>query len=164
MLKKIVVLVVLLGAILGCTRDDICPEETPTTPLLILRFFDFSDSDNLKPVPGLSVVDGTDSNIELLSVQTTDSIAIPLRNFSNTTRFSFIKDSNSEDPDEVNPDAFNVNYLTQDIYINRACGFKTTYSDLTGQLVNETRNWIISFEVLTPSVENQDEVHIAIFH
>ncbi len=165
MLKKIALVVFFVGLTLGCTRDDICPAETPTTPLLIVKFLDFADGEASKSVTGLRVVDATDNTIELISTTTTDSIAIPLRNFSNGTSFNFIVNAGSEDEDEINADEFNLNYTTRDIYLNRACGFITNYDDLTAQIVNEGgTNWMISFEVLTPSVENQDETHITIFH
>lgn len=39
----------------SCERDDICAESTPTTPRLIIEFFDFEDQEVLKNVPRLTV-------------------------------------------------------------------------------------------------------------
>ena len=38
MIKKTILLFWVILSLNGCTRDDICPEETPTTPLLIFTF------------------------------------------------------------------------------------------------------------------------------
>ena len=38
MLKKIVFSALFIVFITGCTKDDICTEETPKTPLLIIKF------------------------------------------------------------------------------------------------------------------------------
>ena len=159
----ITILCVLLLA--GCTRDDICPEDTPTTPLLIITFKDFSNRTLAKNVPNLQVRDAEDSSIILFSTTTTDSIAIPLRNFANRTELIFTRDANSDDLGGPNEDQFNLVYTTEDIYINRACGFKSNYNEVAGQLINESGgNWIFSFEVLTTTISDQDEAHLTLFH
>lgn len=164
-LKRILCSVLCLAIVLGCTRDDICPEDTLTTPLLIVTFKDFSNRTLGKNVPNLEVRDATDSSIVLFSVSTTDSIAIPLRNFDNRTELIFTRDANSTDLGGANDDQFNLVYTTEDIYLNRACGFKTNYNDLAGQLINESGgNWIFSFEVLITTVSDQDETHLTLFH
>ena len=41
--------------ILGCERDDICADGTPTTPQLLIDFFDATDTETVKSVTRLSV-------------------------------------------------------------------------------------------------------------
>ena len=150
---------------MGCTRDDICPEDTPTTPLLIITFKDFANRTTLKTVDALQVRDATDESIILFSTASTDSIAIPLRNFSDRTELIFTSDANSDDLGGANSDQFNLVYTLEDIYLNRACGFIANYNDLSGQLIDEDGgNWIFSFEVLQNNVTNQDEAHLTLFH
>lgn len=166
-LKQIIALVITLVVVLGCTRDDICPEDTPTTPLLIITFKDFANRTSPKTVEALEVRDATNDSIILFNTASTDSIAIPLRNFTNRTELVFTSDANSTGDlsGGANTDQFNLVYTLEDIYLNRACGFIANYNDLSGQLIDEDGgNWIFSFEILQNDVTNQDEAHLTLFH
>lgn len=164
-LKRIIFTVLGLLLAMGCTRDDICPEDTPTTPLLIITFKDFTNRTQDKRVPGLQVRDLNNEDIVLFATSNTDSIAIPLRNFANRTELIFTRAADSTGGAAPNPDLFNLVYSTEDIYLNRACGFISNYNDLTGQLIDESgNNWIFSFEILKTTVSDQNEAHITLFH
>lgn len=150
---------------MGCTRDDICPEDTQTTPLLIITFKDFANRTLSKTVPNLEVRDAENSEIVLFSVSSTDSIAIPLRNFDTRTELLFVREADTTDSEESNADRFNLLYTTEDIYLNRACGFITNYNDLSGQLINEEgSNWLFSFEVLQTTISDDNAAHLTLFH
>jgi len=148
--------------VLGCTRDDICPEETATTPLLIITFNDIASPTERKPVTNLTVETAELNTTAVISETTTDSIAIPLRNASALTRYRFIKDDEGANP---NTDFVNFTYSTEDIYVNRACAFKTIYHELGMTVQNEgTANWILQFQVLITDIEDETQTHITILH
>ncbi len=44
-MKKIIAMLLLITTFYSCERDDICPESTPTTPHLVISFFDVDDQD-----------------------------------------------------------------------------------------------------------------------
>ena len=47
MIKKTkLALLFLTTLLIGCEKDDICPEDTSTTPRLIIRFYDIEDTDD----------------------------------------------------------------------------------------------------------------------
>ena len=73
------ILIILTG--LSCERDDICSENTPTTPSLVIRFYNVDDQEQTKQVR-LLTVNGIDSEGNLLddivSSISTDSIVLPL--------------------------------------------------------------------------------------
>ena len=164
-LKRTFALLCCLLLVMGCTRDDICPEDTQTTPLLIITFKDFANQTESKTVPNLEVRDAETGELVLFSAASTDSIAIPLRNFSTRTDLLFIREADTTDTDESNIDQFNLFYTTEDIYLNRACGFISNYNDVSGQLINESgANWIFSFEVLQTTISDQNEAHLTLFH
>lgn len=164
LLKNLFLLFLCLICILGCTRDDICPAETPTTPLLVITFKDFTNRALDKAVFNLEVRDATQPDIILFNVASTDSIAIPLRNFSERTELLLARNADTA-VGTPNPDQFNLVYTTEDIYLNRACGFIANYNDLTGQLIDESGdNWIFSFEIVRTSVTDQNEAHLTLFH
>lgn len=147
----------------SCERDDICPATTPTTPLLIIEFFDVAESDDNKAVQGLSyIAEGTTDTIIAGNV---DSITIPLNTNLNKTRYQFIKNTNN--PNLINADEVEFIYQTNEVYINRACGFKAVYSDLSAIRQVEdpiTNNWIRSVIIEQINVENEQNTHISILH
>jgi hypothetical protein len=63
-----------------------------------------------------------------------------------------------------NIDTVTFNYERDNVYINRACAFKTIYRDPTTQLEVEQDNWINEIEINKLIIENEDEAHITIFH
>ncbi|MFD0860946.1 DUF6452 family protein [Sungkyunkwania multivorans] len=177
-MKKILFLIMVIVAgftmFSSCERDDICPEETPTTPLMILRFYDASDTSLIKPVSGLRVVGLNDDDTELEPAFTpaaSDSIALPLRVFQNTTRFIFIKDyvaATDTAPEQGNRDTLTFNYMTQEVFLNRACGFIANYNlDNTAGVViiDDGDNWISDTLIENDGlINNQNAAHVRIFH
>src|SRR5699024_7414233 len=122
----------------ACQKDDICPESTPTTSLLVIRFYDFYDPDDLKPAPSLNLIAEGETDSLFVNGQTTDSIAIPLRTIQNSTKYQFIINigEESEEQTQTNSDVVNFSYARNEVYVNKACGFKTEYLDL--QAARET--------------------------
>lgn len=163
MIKKLLLILTLVFSINGgCTRDDICSEVTPTTPLLIINFKDIANPLVAKSVSNLTVETDYDPGVLLLSEVTTDSIAIPLQVGADNTRYRFI--TNAGETNEL-IDIYEFNYMRENIYINRACGFKTIYTTLSAiEDDNGAVDWIINLEVLNTTVENENEAHISIFH
>lgn len=176
-MKKIIALLLLFLLIIipSCEKDDICAETTPTTPKLILRFFDIASQDDTKDATGLRVT-GLDQNneeveISNLNIVTTDSINLPLRTDANTTKFTFHKDyeaiTNTEGDTisiEGNPDIVTINYEREDIYVSRACGFKTIFNIISFSVEDDGDKWILNSEIINSIVENEFTAHVKILH
>ncbi len=159
----------LLGLILilGCTRDDICVDGD--TPLLIIRFYDAADMESPKAVPSLRVIGvGPDSPVNTFNDRssTLDSIGIPLRTLANATDFIFIINSEDDaDGMEIgNSDMLQFNYLVQEAFVSRACGFVANFDELADNLTADTDNWILGIEINDTLVQNQLSAHVKIFH
>lgn len=177
---KIVTFALFLMAVLlsSCEKDDICAQATPTTPKLVLRFYDFGNQDEIKRASALRVTGLDDDNEEItisnLSVAITDSIAIPLRIDANESKFTFhldyeIDDNDTpEDPsDDIisgNPDIVTINYQREEVYVSRACGFKTIFNALIINVEDDGDNWILTSEIINETVENEISAHVKIFH
>lgn len=162
MIKKIALVLLIVLVNNSCTRDDICSEGTLTTPLLVIEFKDISNPTESKNVTGLSVFLLNTENTPVLPVATTAQISIPLDTSNDVVRYQFLSDSASETP---NLDVLVFRYAREDIYVNRACAFKTIYNNVTLEIVDEgPDNWIISSEINISTVENENETHITIFH
>lgn len=164
MIKKIVSSVLLITAFAGCTRDDICSEDTATTPLLLIEFRDISNRLEIKAITSLRVLVNNADTTEAFLGDSDTLIAIPLNTRATITEFQFIK--NSGDSINTNTDIISFTYSTQDIYVNRACAFKTVYNNLQVDVEPEVgnENWIRDFTILKDTIANENEAHLTIFH
>ena len=160
LLTKIFPLLCFCFALAGCQKDDICPESTEVTPLLIIEFYDEEDVTRLNSVPNL-VIQAVGEEDTLLGPTTTNRIAIPLRTDQSFTEYRFTRNSQTE-TENIDTLAFTYNPSTE--YINRACGFKVNYLDLDLNLYEDEDNWILSELVLQNNVENETEAHISFTH
>ncbi|WP_323789697.1 DUF6452 family protein [Psychroserpens sp.] len=173
-------IIIFTVSFISCERDDICPEDVPTTPRLILEFFDISNQDNKKNVTKL-FIQGVD-NIAPLSGYLGDTnentVELPLKTDDNTTSFRFIRDYAINDngtPDDTsddfqtgNEDIIIINYTAENVYVSRACGYKTIYKAVSVQFgeVNVTDRWIVLAQPLTDnqSIEDETTIHFKFFH
>ncbi len=185
---KYILLLALLVAIVNysCERDDICAESTPTTPSLIITFYDVSDPDELEPVNDLRAF-GIDDDDELIDVfnatqSSTDSIVLPLRTDADETRFVIYRDYELDDNDTDdenddmplgNADTITISYDREEIYVSRACGFKTIFNNIVFTIEEEIDNpdedlgnWLLQFilETENNSILDETTAHINIFH
>ena len=163
MFKKIIFSVLLIALSVSCTRDDICTDETPKTPLLIINFKSKINPLLAKEVPDLTVTTIiNDENVDLYKSVTRDSIAIPLNTLADTTDYLLIRGNTTNT--DGNTDSITFTYQRDNIYINRACAFKTIYKNLITQLEIEENNWINEIEVNTLIIKNEENTHVTIFH
>ena len=139
----------------SCQKDDICPESTETTPLLQIEFFDAEDPETLKVVEDLMIIE-VKTNDTLLGPETTNNVNIPLRTTQSFTEYRFISNSGSETENE---DLVRFDYLPNPDYINRACGFKIEFLDLTMNRPSGEESWIISDVIVIDDIENEAETH-----
>ncbi|MGM5470370.1 DUF6452 family protein [Flavobacteriaceae bacterium LMO-SS05] len=175
-MKKFIVfvsLIILTGV--SCERDDICAESTPTTPHLIIRFYNVDDQEQTKQVR-LLTVNGVDDQGNLLknivTSTSTDSIVLPLQ-FQNegiitTSRFALKRDSDfdtdTNDATVSNTDIIEVSYTPEFVYVSRACGYKSIFNSAQNTLIPDPNNWIFSYEVINPTIDNENTAHIILYH
>ncbi|MFK5974004.1 MAG: DUF6452 family protein [Flavobacteriaceae bacterium] len=163
-----IVFIILLGIICfsACEKDDICVDGN--TPLLVIRFYDFDDPEEIKAVPNLRIAGlGQEFTVNTIADRTSlDSIGIPLRIGETSTGFYFIMDSET-DENEIetgNIDTLSFSYESKEIFISRACGFIVNYDKLDSSLETGTDNWIKSIVIDTTFITNSTQAHVKIFH
>ena len=146
---------------LSCEKDDICIESEIGTPRIILSFYDKTNKTLKKPVENL-LIKGIERE-DTLDIFSGDSIAIPLRNNSNFSKYEFILNSGGENS---NNDTIHFEYSRYDLYINRACGFKSNYilNDPPAKLFNIDSPWIEQILKLKDTILNENNAHLAIYH
>lgn len=159
---------VFLSLLNACQKDDICPASTPTTPKLVIRFYSYEDPTKLKQVVGLNLIAEGQTDSLFIDETTTDSIAIPLKTFQNITHYQLIRNVGDEGVNEVAPNAdeLHFSYFPNEVYVSKACGFKTEYLDLQVVKVAEpgNGNWIKNIVVEQTIIDNETSAHISIFH
>lgn len=163
---KVVFVLLLMLINFGCERDEICLEEI--TPKLILRFYNENNPDQLKSVKGLIVnIEGIEGDYEDESLTVlTDSIAIPLRVTENTTKIILNLSGDTNQGVEDNLDTLSVIYSQEDIFISRACGYKTIYNEAQAALIDDQDNWIKGIEIKKEPLQIIDEntAHVKMYH
>jgi hypothetical protein len=145
----------------SCEKDDICLEGTPATPRLVVVFRDYQDTAIKKSVENL-VIQGFDQ-AEILQTFTGDSIALPLRkNFD----FSQFKLSFNLDTDSLITDSLQFNYDRFDLYINRACGYKSNYTfqEPSYYLLTKSEGWIQNVKKSKDTISDEQNTHLVIYH
>jgi hypothetical protein len=101
---------------------------------------------------------------------------LPLKTDANNTQFILVKEASIDDngtPDDStddiiigNYDTISINYSRTNIFVSRACGYKTIFENVTLTIVDDGDNWILSQQPLNPnqSVEDETTAHFNIFH
>ncbi|WP_051238745.1 DUF6452 family protein [Gaetbulibacter saemankumensis] len=167
----------LIGFIISCESDDICPDSESTTPRLIIEAYDVSNQENLKSIPSLLIVGVDNENIlDGYAFVAKNKLLLPLKTDVNTTQYRLIKDAEINDngtpdnPDddflEGNQDIISISYSRREIYVSRACGYKTIFENVTLNIEPDNDNWIKARQPLNDnqSVENETETHFNIYH
>ncbi|WP_394759680.1 DUF6452 family protein [Flavobacterium sp.] len=164
-IKIIAIAIFIANLFLGCEKDDICEDGTPTTPRIVVEFYDNLNPTVKKTVTNLGIVaDGMTTGILYNGVST---IEVPLQTTADITKYSFIYDSQNVDFLLRNEDKITLNYTRTDVFISRACGYKTVFSllDNPNGIVKtiDTDNWIKEIVIQQYNILNEDEVHVKIF-
>ena len=121
----------------SCEPDDICDPNTPTTPRMLIQFFDNRNSSVQKNVTNLKVIGEGMTEGVILNPDATDdskylangnSILLPLKTDADVVRYEFILNYGHRNPLVVNKDILEFRYTRENIYVSRACGFKTIFN------------------------------------
>ena len=172
-MKKIVILVFAIALTLSsCEKDDICDAATPTTPRVVINFYDFINPSVKKSVSNLRVIgEGMTNPLLFTGSETTSSntISLPLKTIGTTTTFRLTLNFGNSNPALVDEDIIKFDYATRQLFVSRACGYKTTY-DLNRlnpfshtDPIAENRKWIKLIEVEKNNIDNENEEHIRIY-
>lgn len=175
-LKLIIIPVVatIFAITISCERDDICPESSPTTPSLIIDLLDFENSENLKNAPRLLVIGTIEGNKVALpgyeGNSQQSSLILPLKTDEDSTSFELVQNAEFDSENNLiggNIDLINITYTREEIYVSRACGYKTIFKDVIIDIVDDSSNWLLGEpEDLTNNepVENENATHFNLFH
>lgn len=150
--------------IFNCEKDDICEEGTPTTPRMIIEFYDNNNPTAKKTVTNLAIV--AQNITDTLLFNGVSKIEIPLKTNAENVNFNFVHDSKNTTVSLRNTDEVIANYAHNDVFISRACGYKTvfTLNDNNGLgFTADSDNWIKEIAIQNHNILNENEVHVKIF-
>lgn len=151
-------------SLLGCEKDDICSDET--TPRLIIEFFNIAQPANNLNVTNLKVV-GVGMTDELDTFTAVSKIEVPLKITDDVTQYSLTL--NSTNDAIKNEDILEFNYIRNQVFVSRACGYKTTFElNPANGVVHSSETipntqWIKNIFVETNSITTENETHIKIY-
>ncbi|WP_291132969.1 DUF6452 family protein [Flavobacterium sp. UBA7682] len=165
-MKKILALLLLAISFSGCEKDDICVDET--TPRLIIEFYDDANPANLKNVTNLEVTEvGRADSLKIFSGVSV--IELPLKNTADMTKYSLVLNSTSTIPGLPNDDYLEFNYTRENVFVSRACGYKTIFklNNSNGFIPTDSEAldspWILNHSIQTSNIETENDVHIKIY-
>jgi hypothetical protein len=167
-MKKIYLLLLAVSlSLLSCEKDDICSADTPTTPQLVIEFYDAVNPTVLRTVTNLGIAE--DGNPILLGIFTSvNKIKIPLKVTDDITKYRFIYNYGSTNISiPINEDKLEFDYTRNNVFVSRACGYKTLFT-LTGNPalsdpVSPANLWIQSITVKQANILDENETHIKIY-
>ena len=163
-MKKILLLLVVAITFSSCEKDDICSEET--TPRLIIEFYDIANPTILKNVSSLEVI-GAGVTEPLKNFSGVSSIELPLKITEDITQYSLKIYSNSSF--YANEDKIQFKYSRKNVYVSRACGYKTIFNlnKFDGVTITDSDTpdgfWIKDKVVTNTNVESEIETHVKIY-
>ena len=166
-MKKFICLFLIV--IFSCEKDDICPETTQTTPRLVIEFYNLSSPDEILAVPGLFAIgldaDGLEVPIYNEIVTTRSSITLPLKTNDIITEFKLYKSYDVVDGVvSGNPDTIKITYEAEDVYVSRACGYKTIFDIQTFAITSDSDQWMIGSDILIREITNENDIHVKILN
>lgn len=163
-MKKILLLLLIGFFFSGCEKDDICDAETPTTPKVVLEFYDIANPTVLKNVVNLRIYN-SDFTFGFGFTNASKG-KLPLKTFQDSAAFYFVQNGNIDPTTDDNSDEVTFNYTRRNVYVSKACGYKTLYTlDATNPVVvtADSNNWIQNVTISQPNIENENETHVKIY-
>ena len=163
-MKQLFILIFITVFFSGCEKDDICDINTPTTPKVVIEFYDAANPTTLINVTNLGVIAPGFTNG--FGFTATSKIKVPLKTFEDSSVLHFIRNGSIDPTTDDNLDEITFNYNRKTVFVSRACGYKTLFTLNSTNPITVTpdsNNWIQSVIVSQPNIENEDETHIKIY-
>lgn len=171
LIASIALLLIVSTYLLSCEKDDICAGTTPTTPSLMIEFYQKESPSVPMSISKLEYY--VDGSTKIDSVNNITKMKLPLKTDEDVTKWNLTYNRTIGNVKIVNTDALEFSYKRTVTYVSRACGYKTTFKlepnlqDKPNPILTDPKGdgfWISGEPiVITTNIENEDKVHIKIY-
>lgn len=165
-MRKLILIALLNLSLVGCEKDDICTEDT--TPKLVIDFYEYLNPTVKKNFLKLEVSEINNPEV-ILSIEHNNQLKLPLKTNASQSTYLFRLYYNSLNNVVYNDDIISIDYSKADIYVSRACGFKSNFT-LNTPTPNHTNPslsepnpdgfWIKETIIKQPLITNENETHL----
>ncbi|HLV13687.1 MAG TPA: DUF6452 family protein [Xanthomarina sp.] len=165
---------VFVATFFSCEKDDICSATTETTPRMHVVFYDNNlPSDNSpKNVSKLRITGVGHPDSKVLTgfdgSKNASEVYLPLKTTENSTQYVLHQGYGLDANENVlgNPDTITVSYIRKDVFVSRACGYKTIFENVVITLEDDGNTWIklLQAENDNQTVEHETDIHYKIYH
>ncbi|WP_304297889.1 DUF6452 family protein [Capnocytophaga leadbetteri] len=142
----------------SCESDDIC-DHTVNTPRLVVRFYNANNTRTPMSIANLTIY-GEGNSTPLVSSATLDSIALPLR-LQNPTTYLF---QTVVSGTTTSTATLTLTYNTEETFVSKACGIKTTYNTLSATIQDANTSWLKGVTIKNNTIDNEKKAHIHLYH
>jgi len=147
-----------------CEKDDICDQNTVTTPRLVVHFYDQANPTQSKNVSSLLVA-GDGASEALSTFNGVSEILLPLRTTDDSTGYTLTLNSTTV----PNTDHLTFIYTRKNLFVSRACGYKTVFrlADTNPAVLDDSGIdglWMAEINVEQPDVVNETDIHISVYY
>ncbi|AXG74421.1 hypothetical protein DVK85_09320 [Flavobacterium arcticum] len=156
----------------SCEKDDICADGTVTTPNLIITMY--NEDNQTEKKSGYIQYFMDDEVINKVIAGTTDSIVVPLRTDAEVVKWGFtLVTTGSGGTKNYNTDYIEFKYTHNEIYVSRACGYKSffylnesTPENLNAVFTDTIPNdnlWIKDVVITRNNIEDEQSAHVKLY-
>lgn len=158
------------GILSKCEKDDICAEGTPTTPKVVIDFYEYLNPSVKKNFRKIEIIE-LDTPNRILVFENANKILLPLRTDSPQSNYIFKLTYININTEVTNQDLVEIKYSKDDIYISRACGYKSNFILESNEPLHPNPNvtdygndefWIKDYIVRQSVITNENETHLDI--
>lgn len=163
-MKRFIILIYCSFFILtSCQHNDVCAENEPTTPRLVIEFYNADQPSQTKPVNSFNARALNAEEFYFKDQPITDTIvALPLRTDQHSTTYEFV--IGQADSLTQLKDTIKLSYTPEETYINRACGFREKFNTLKAK-TESNNHWINTIKVPdSTNISNEKTTHLYIYH
>lgn len=158
--------IALLGASFAfssCEKDDLCDGTDNQTPRLHISLYDQYNVENKKTAEYAKwYIVGEETFLEATNVS---DLYLPLIPGTTSTQWTIeLYDVIGEEKFLTGSETLQFSYSPENIYISKACGFKTNFNAFSYQRLNTPNPWMGGVSLTTNSITDEKNVHVQVFY
>lgn len=163
LIKKIFVICFTIIALYGCEKNDLC-DGVSQTPRLHIELRDLFAPENPKTANLVELHYGNTNNF--IEYKNTATLYIPISPMHNQAEWTIklYHLDNANEKTLLGEEKFNFTYTPKNIYISKACGFRTQFEAFSYQRQQTNTQWIKGIDLTTNTISNETDIHFLLFY